>query len=84
MKVKWIVCLPLFVVLALISSSCHPRHVSDIKPNMTKEEVVSLWGKTDLITYKTSNGKTVETWEYYFSNADSVCLANLGASISDN
>ena len=24
-------------VLILVSSSCHPRHVSDIKPNMTRE-----------------------------------------------
>jgi hypothetical protein len=50
-----------------VFSSCHPRHVSDIKPNMTKEEVVSLWGKTDLITFKTADGKTFETWEYHFS-----------------
>jgi hypothetical protein len=34
---------------------------------MTKEEVVSLWGKTDLITFKTADGKTFETWEYHFS-----------------
>ena len=64
----------LFVVLILFSSSCHPRHVSDIKPNMTKEEVVSLWGRTDLITYRTVNGKTLETWEYHFSNTNSICL----------
>jgi outer membrane protein OmpA-like peptidoglycan-associated protein len=64
----------LFIVLMLVFSSCHPRHVSDIKPAMTKEEVVSLWGKTDLITYKTVDGKTLETWEYHFSNTDSICL----------
>ena len=74
MKTKRIAYLTLLVALILISSSCHPRHVSDIKPNMTKEEVVSLWGKTDLITHKTVNGKSVETWEYHFSNTDSVCL----------
>ncbi len=74
MKTKHIIYLPFFVALILISSSCHPRHVSDIKPNMTKEEVISLWGKTDLITYKTVGGKTVETWEYHFSTTDSVCL----------
>jgi hypothetical protein len=63
----------LFVVLILISSSCHPRHVSDIRPNMTKEEVVSSWGRTDLITYKTTNGITLETWEYHFAGSDSIC-----------
>jgi hypothetical protein len=73
MERKTISCLFLFVVLILVFSSCHPRHVSDIKPNMTKEEVVSLWGKTDLITHKPVNGKTIETWEYYFSNTNSIC-----------
>jgi hypothetical protein len=70
---KRIIYLFLFVVLILIFSSCHPRHVLDIKPNMTKEEVISLWGRTDLITYQTVNGKTVETWEYHFLNSDSIC-----------
>jgi hypothetical protein len=73
MERKRILCLFLFVVLILVISSCHPRHVSDIKPNMTKEVVVSLWGKTDLITDRTVNGKAVETWEYHFSNSDSIC-----------
>jgi len=73
MERKRIIYLFLLVVLILIFSSCHPRHVSDIKPNLTKEEVVSLWGKTDLITYKTVNEKTVETWEYHFFNTDSIC-----------
>jgi hypothetical protein len=40
---------------------------------MTKEDVISLWGKTDLITYKTVNGKTAEIWEYHFGTTDSVC-----------
>ncbi|HXX36227.1 MAG TPA: hypothetical protein VEM15_17295 [Thermodesulfobacteriota bacterium] len=71
---KKIICLFLFVVFLLVSSSCHPRHVSDIKPNMTKEEVVSLWGGTPLITHRTVNGKAVETWEYHFSGTDSICL----------
>jgi hypothetical protein len=74
MKRERIICLFLFVALVLILSSCHPRHVSDIKPNMTKEEVVSFWGKTDLITHKTEKGKTLETWEYHFSNTHSICL----------
>ncbi len=73
MKREKVLRLFLLVVLILVSSSCHPRHVSDIKPNMTKEEVVSLWGKTDLITYRTVNGKPVEIWEYHFSNSGSAC-----------
>ena len=70
---KSIVFLSLFVVLILIFSSCHPRHVSDIKPNMTKGEVVSLWGGTHLITHRTVEGKTIETWEYHFFNSGSYC-----------
>ena len=73
MERKTIICLFLFVVLILVFSSCHPRHVSDIKLAMTKEEVVSLWGRTDLITYKTTNGTTLETWEYHFAGSGSVC-----------
>jgi len=65
---KRIICLFLFVLLILVFSSCYSTHVSDIKSNMTKEEVVSLWGKTDLITYRTVKGRAFETWEYHFSN----------------
>jgi hypothetical protein len=75
MKRKRIVCLFLFAVIIFVSS-CHPRYVSDVKPNMTKEEVVSLWGKADLVTYSNLNGRSIETWEYYFSNSDSICWAN--------
>jgi hypothetical protein len=57
----------------LVVSSCHPRRVSDIKPNMTKEEVASLWGKTPLVTHKTVDEKAVEIWEYHFSGSGSVC-----------
>ena len=74
MQRKRIFCLFLFIVFILVFSSCHPRHVSDIKLAMTKEEVVSLWGRTDLITHRTVNGKTVETWEYHFLNTNSICL----------
>jgi hypothetical protein len=70
-RITWLF---LFAGLILIFSSCHPRHVSDVKPNMTKEEVASLWGGTSLITHKTVNGKAVEIWEYHFTNSDSVCL----------
>ena len=73
MERKRIICLFLFVILILVFPSCHPRHVSDIKPNMTKEEVVSLWRKTDLITHRPVNGKTLETWEYHFLNSNSIC-----------
>jgi len=65
--------LSLPVVLILVLTSCHPRHVSDIKPNMTKEEVASLWGRTNLISFRTVNGKAVETWTYHFSYSDSIC-----------
>jgi len=73
MERKRIICPFLFVVLILVLSSCHPRHVSDVKLAMTKEEVVSLWGRTDLITYKTVNGTTLETWEYHFAGSRSTC-----------
>ena len=73
MERKKIIYLFLLVALILVFSSCHSRHVSDIKPNMTKEEVASLWGKTPLVTHSTVNGKTVEIWEYHFSSSDSVC-----------
>jgi hypothetical protein len=73
MEDKRIICLFLFVFFILVFSSCHPRHVSDIRPNMTKEDVISLWGKTSLITYKTVNGKTLEIWEYHFLHSDSDC-----------
>jgi hypothetical protein len=48
MEKKKIICLFLFVVLILVSSSCHSRNISDIKPAMTKEKVVSLWGPTGI------------------------------------
>ncbi len=73
MEMRRIYYLFLFIALLFVLSSCHPRHVSDIKANMTKEEVIALWGKTDLITFRNVNGKTVETWEYHFANTDSIC-----------
>ena len=75
MKSKRTLCLFLFLFLLpiLVFSSCHPRYVSDIKPAMTKEEVVVLWKKTGLTTYKIVNGRSIETWEYYFSDFDSIC-----------
>src|SRR5512139_3913759 len=73
MERKKIICLFLFVGLILVFSSCHPRHISDIKPAMTKENVASLWGRTDLISYKTTNGTTLETCEYHFAGSGSTC-----------
>lgn len=73
MEKKKIICLFLFVVLIFVFSSCHPRRISDIRPAMTKGEVVSLWGPTNLITYKTTNGTTLETWEYHFGTSGSIC-----------
>jgi hypothetical protein len=73
MEKKKIIYLCLFAVLILIFTSCHPRHVSDIKPTMTKEEVVSLWGPTNLITQKTTNERTFEIWEYHFASSGSIC-----------
>src|SRR5512136_2541553 len=73
MERKRLVHLVLLVVLFLVFSSCHSRRVSDIKPNMTKEEVASLWGKTPLVTQKTVDEKAVEIWEYHFSGSGSIC-----------
>jgi len=73
MERKRIICLLLFIFLILVFSACHPRHVSDMKPDMTKEEVISLWGLTNLITYKTTNGTTHETWEYHFTTSGYIC-----------
>lgn len=69
-RMSWVV---LFVVFMLVISSCHPRQYSDVKLGMTKEDVTSLWGPTYLITYKPINGTTLETWEYHFTNTDSIC-----------
>jgi hypothetical protein len=68
-----IICLFLLIISVLVLSSCHPRRISDIRSNMTKEEVVSLWGKTPLMTTKTADGKTFDVWEYHFSSSNSAC-----------
>jgi hypothetical protein len=73
MERKQIICLFLLSALFLVFSSCHPRRVSDIQPNMTKEEVASLWGRTPLVTHRTVDGRSVETWEYHFSSSGSIC-----------
>ena len=74
MEKKKIICLLLFVVLILVSFSCHSRSISDVKPAMTKEKVISLWGSTDLITRKNVDGLgMVEVWEYHFEASDTIC-----------
>jgi hypothetical protein len=78
MERKKIIYLFLLFALVLVFSSCHPKRIfihrqfSDIQPNMTKEEVASLWGSTPLIS-KTDDKGTVEAWEYHFSKANTVC-----------
>jgi len=74
MEKKKIVCLFLFVVFILVFTSCHSRSVSDIKPAMTKEQVISLWGPTNLITHKNVEGLgPLEIWEYHFASSDTIC-----------
>ena len=85
MQRKRVICLFLFIVLILVFSACHPRHVSDIKLSMTKEEVVSLWGRTALITYKATDGTTLETWEYHFGSSGSICRITFNQDrVTDN
>ncbi len=67
---KKIIWLFLFVVLI---SSCHSRKISDIKPAMTKEEVISAWGSTNLITFRNADPMTLEIWEYHFASSRSIC-----------
>jgi hypothetical protein len=73
MAKKKIICLLLFVVLILVFSSCHSRRVTDIKHGMTKEQVISQWGETNLISHKNLNGTSLEIWEYHFVSSDSIC-----------
>jgi hypothetical protein len=72
MKKKKIICL--FVFLMLVFSSCVSRSISAIKPAMTKEQVISLWGGTNLITYRNTDDYTLEIWEYHFAGSQSTCL----------
>ena len=73
MEKKKIIFLFLFVLLILVFSSCNSRQITDIKPAMTKEKVISLWGPTNLITYKNADGVTLEIWEYHFASSNSIC-----------
>ena len=74
MEKKKIIYLFLFVVLILVLSSCHSRSITDIKPAMTKEKVISLWGSTNLISHKNVEGLgDMEIWEYHFASSDTIC-----------
>ncbi len=75
MEKKKIVCLFLFATLIFVLSSCSSRSITDIKPAMTKEKVISLWGSTNLMSHKNIEGLgDVETWEYHFASSDTICL----------
>ncbi len=71
---KKIVSLFLLLLLILVFSSCHSRSITDIKPAMTKEKVISLWGPTNLISHKNVEGwGELEIWEYHFESSDTIC-----------
>jgi hypothetical protein len=72
MKDKVIIAL-LLVWMALFLASCHVRQPSEIRPGMTKEEVVRAWGGTYYPTQQIREGKQVEVWEYRFANTGAVC-----------
>ena len=73
MEKKKIIYLFLFVVIILVLSSCHSRSITDIKPAMTKEQVISLWGSTNLISHRKADGMNLEIWEYHFAASDTIC-----------
>jgi len=63
----------LSVGMILFLASCHARHPSDIRPGMTKEDVIRAWGGTYYPTQQIRDGKQVEVWEYHFANTGAVC-----------
>ncbi len=74
MKKNRIICLLLMVALVLVFTSCHTRSISDVKPAMTKEQVISLWGTTNLITHRNVEGMgDMEIWDYHFASSDTIC-----------
>jgi hypothetical protein len=71
---KKIVCLFVLLLLIPVFSSCHSRSMTDIKPAMTKEKVISLWGTTNLISHKNVEGLgDLEIWDYHFESSDTIC-----------
>jgi hypothetical protein len=74
MEKKKIVCLFLLVLVVLVFSSCHSRSMTDVKPAMTKEKVIALWGTTNLMSHKNVEGLgDVEIWKYHFASSDTIC-----------
>ncbi len=74
MENKKIVCLLIMVALVFVFTSCHTRSLSDVKPAMTKEQVISLWGTTNLITHRNVEGLgDMEIWDYHFASSDTIC-----------
>jgi len=66
---RWI----LIIVCLLFLFSCAHRTPSQIRPDMTKEEVIRLWGETELVTYQRIQDKTIEIWEYHFGWTGNRC-----------
>ena len=73
MEKKKIVFLLLSAVVIFAFSSCHTRSITDIKPAMTKEKVISLWGETNRMYQKNADGFVFEVWEYHFASSDTIC-----------
>jgi len=73
MEKKKIICIFLFIVLAFVFSSCQSRQITDIKPAMTKEKVISLWVSTNRMYQKNADGFVFEVWEYHFESSDTIC-----------
>ncbi len=74
MEKKKVVFLFVFVAVVLVFSACHSRSISDVKPAMMKEQVISLWGTTNLITHKNVEGLgDMEIWDYHFASSDTIC-----------
>jgi len=63
----------LSVWMVLVLASCHVRHPYDIRPGMTKEDVLRTWGGTYLPSQQVREGKQVEVWEYRFANTGALC-----------
>lgn len=62
-----------FVWVTLFLTSCHFRYPSDIKPGITTADVITVWGRTYLITHQTREGKQVEVWDYHFGATGTAC-----------
>jgi len=63
----------LLMAMIFLLASCHVRRPADIRPGITKEDVIRVWGGTYYPTQQIREGKQVEVWEYQFSNSGAVC-----------